>query len=310
MGECMRYKLWRGILLGLLIVLTPCIITMSLNGGEHITDHPVQKTGRTIIRQTEHMDLEEYLLGAVAAYIPSNYEDEMLKVQAVILRSYIRNVMGAREEVEEEELGLSYLEVAQMEQMWGEAFSDRYQRLKKAVTDTTGEVLYYNEAVIEPYFHQLSAGSTNRIKDAEYLQSVESKGDVQADQYLVLKIYTVEEFQQILKEKLQISVEELLTDSSDSIFNHIECIKSTSDYIEAVKIQETVITPEQFTEAFELCSFAFSIEEYNEKIRIITKGIGHGFGVSLYGGNEMARNGKNYREILEYYYSNITLSGE
>ena len=42
-------------------------------------------------------------------------------------------------------------------------------------------------------------------------------------------------------------------------------------------------------------------------VEIIGKGYGHGVGMSQNGANEMAKKGYNWREILNYFFKNITL---
>ena len=56
-----------------------------------------------------------------------------------------------------------------------------------------------------------------------------------------------------------------------------------------------------------LNSACFYFSELDGKIRILTKGIGHGLGLSQYGANELAKQGKNYQDILKYYYQDVTL---
>ena len=60
-------------------------------------------------------------------------------------------------------------------------------------------------------------------------------------------------------------------------------------------------------QALHLNSACFYLSELDGKIRIVTKGIGHGLGLSQYGANELAKEGKNYQEILRYYYTDVTL---
>lgn len=43
-------------------------------------------------------------------------------------------------------------------------------------------------------------------------------------------------------------------------------------------------------------------------ITFITRGYGHGVGMSQWGANGMAEQGKDYEEILKHYYQGITLS--
>jgi len=37
-----------------------------------------------------------------------------------------------------------------------------------------------------------------------------------------------------------------------------------------------------------------------------TKGKGHGFGLDQYYGNILAKKGKDYREIIEYFFADVT----
>ena len=54
----------------------------------------------------------------------------------------------------------------------------------------------------------------------------------------------------------------------------------------------------------DLRSTDFEIVKTGENITVTTKGYGHGVGMSQYGANYMAKEGKTYQEILTYYYQN------
>jgi stage II sporulation protein D len=43
------------------------------------------------------------------------------------------------------------------------------------------------------------------------------------------------------------------------------------------------------------------------KIRIVTKGHGHGFGLSQYTAQKMAEKGEDYRNILQYFFPGTEL---
>ena len=51
-----------------------------------------------------------------------------------------------------------------------------------------------------------------------------------------------------------------------------------------------------FTAAYENGNFVFSVT-----------GFGHGVGLSQYGANTLAQQGLTYREILEWYYTDISI---
>lgn len=59
--------------------------------------------------------------------------------------------------------------------------------------------------------------------------------------------------------------------------------------------------------AFKLKSTRFVIEEHGNEVTFIGQGFGHGVGLCQEGAIRMAELGYSYREILEYYYTNIHL---
>ena len=54
-----------------------------------------------------------------------------------------------------------------------------------------------------------------------------------------------------------------------------------------------------------LPSAFFTVRKDGEKFVIEGGGFGHGIGMSQNGANEMAKKGRNYREILELFYQDI-----
>ena len=53
-----------------------------------------------------------------------------------------------------------------------------------------------------------------------------------------------------------------------------------------------------------------TIKKTKEGYAITTKGFGHGLGMSQYGAQGMAQEGKTYREILKHYYTGIQIVKE
>ena len=58
----------------------------------------------------------------------------------------------------------------------------------------------------------------------------------------------------------------------------------------------------EFQKLLGLRSNDFDIIENESTILIKTRGFGHGVGLSQYGSNGLAKQKKNYIEILKYYY--------
>ena len=63
----------------------------------------------------------------------------------------------------------------------------------------------------------------------------------------------------------------------------------------------------EFRSVLSLKSACFSVSCSDEKISVTTKGYGHGVGMSQYGAKAMAELGYTYDEILEFYYTDITI---
>ena len=81
-------------------------------------------------------------------------------------------------------------------------------------------------------------------------------------------------------------------------------------YVRELTLDGRVISGEEMQRLLDLPSCSFSIKDAGDEYRIVTKGIGHGFGVSIYGANEMAKMGATYTSILQYYYTGIEISAE
>jgi stage II sporulation protein D len=69
-----------------------------------------------------------------------------------------------------------------------------------------------------------------------------------------------------------------------------------------VKVGNEEVSGEEFRQNYKLASSCFSVQEYEGKIRITTRGVGHGIGLSQNTANKMAEKGDAAEEILNYFY--------
>ncbi len=67
-------------------------------------------------------------------------------------------------------------------------------------------------------------------------------------------------------------------------------------------------TGKEIREKLELRSTDFQMTKKGKQVTITTKGYGHGVGMSQYGANGMAKEGKTYKDILNYYYKGIAIA--
>ena len=64
---------------------------------------------------------------------------------------------------------------------------------------------------------------------------------------------------------------------------------------------------EELRDALGLTSSCFTVQDLGEKIRFLCKGIGHGMGMSQYTADQMGKEGKNYKEIITYFFPDLEI---
>ena len=69
----------------------------------------------------------------------------------------------------------------------------------------------------------------------------------------------------------------------------------------SVRVGQETVNGEEFRQTYGLASSCFILQKYDGKLRITTRGVGHGLGLSQYTANEMAKEGKDAAEILQYF---------
>jgi stage II sporulation protein D len=84
--------------------------------------------------------------------------------------------------------------------------------------------------------------------------------------------------------------------------------RDTAGYVLWLTVGGRAVAGEEFREKMELNSSCFSIKQLEDGVRIVTKGIGHGFGLSQNQAEYMAEAGSDYKEILRYFYPEAEIS--
>lgn len=294
-------------------LLVPYIMTLAWTGTVEGKSTKVElSSGKRILLDTQntksYLDVEEYLVGVVGKQIPADYEPETLKAQAIIARTYIYREMGDSMEIAESSLDLDYLGEKQLMSLWGEdKFQEYYMKMEQAVAATTGMVLTYEDSLIDPLFHRVSAGTTrNGDENHPYLAETVCPDDANADNYLSVLTFSKDEFAKRISQ---------ITDSPgvgpQEVPETIQLIeKEDSGYIKKIQIGSKTYTGEEVQYALGLSSPCFILEGYEDKIRAISQGIGHGYGMSQYEANVKAKEGWKAEDILNYFYKNIVIISE
>jgi len=232
--------------------------------------------------------------------VPVSFETEALKAQAVASRTYALKQMENNKDnyydVTDNVLSQVYSTNEELKERWGNSYESNYNKIKKIVQETKGEYVSYNDDYIYAFFFSTSNGKTEDNvnvfgADLPYLKSVDSSFDKEENSsFLSTTTFSKEDFYN----KLGIEYNENLN------INNI--VKTDSDRIYSLNINNNSFKGRDFQKKLSLRSNDFVIEEKENQIVITTKGFGHGVGLSQYGANALAKQKKNYQEILKYYY--------
>jgi len=239
----------------------------------------------------------EILAKQISAYMPK----EAIKAQSVIARTQLK----AAEE--KGEAPPSRFTTEELQKLWGEQFETYYEILKEAISETAGETLQYQDDYIYAAYHLSSAGNTRNMNEyyekstMPYLSGVACHEDTTSEGYLNVFFWTKEEFIALCKNAFP---QEEMASGED-----IQVLKrDTAGYVLEVQVGQTVYDGETFRKQLNLPSACFEITLMEENVRIVTMGQGHGFGLSQHMAGQLAEAGKNYREILQYFYKGVSIT--
>lgn len=296
----------RKIIIICISLLIPYIVTLLCvkRSGSLYKIYEVKDSGYTIELEDGCIDMERFIPMVLMTRMDISSEEEALKVQAVIIRTYIAGKLEEKKtaSISVSDLNLNYISYDKMKKIWDEDFTRNYNFLNKIISNTSMQVITYDDKLITPYYHEASYGKT-RQSDKDYLKSVKSENDIMAKNFLKIQYYSIDEVAKKLREKNQ----EYEIDKEKGASNFEFIYNEGTEYVEAVKIGEVRITGSEFVEIFDLTSHAFTVEDYEDQLRIITKGMGHGYGVSMCGASLMAEDGNSYETIINHYYSGVSI---
>lgn len=263
------------------------------NKGQMVTIH---RNNGTILK----IELEEYIVGVVAAEMPASFSIEALKAQAVVARTYALKKVSNGEKLTDTVSTQAYIDIAQMKTKWGSDFSKYYNKIVSAVSETKGQTITYQGKYINAVYHSTSNGYTEDAinvwgESYPYLKSVESSWDKAVSSY---ERTITKDFQNLL------DITGLQAD--DSLEIKI-LSRNASGRVESVRVGDNVYTGIEFRNLLGLRSADFDIEIVDDNIEITTRGYGHGVGMSQYGANEMAKAGYNYNQIIKHYYMGVQI---
>lgn len=260
----------------------------------------------------------QYIRGVVAAEMPLNFHIEALKAQAVASHTYTLRQIDAELSNPTKELNGAFLTTdykknqafitdEELKERWGKNYDANSQKLNEAVNSVIDEVITYEGKPIIAAFHSISGGVTESAKtvwekDVSYLVPVESIGDELSPNYETKTILTPKEVEFAFAQKYP----DIKFDADKSKWFNIKN-RSDSKTITEISVGSVNCTGKEVREILKLKSANFSVNFVNNSFEIVTNGYGHGVGMSQYGADYLARQGKTYDQILKYYYKDVSI---
>lgn len=266
-------------------------------------------------QEIEEFSLDEYLYGVVSAEMPASFEEEALKAQAVVARTYTiyKIINGGKHNdaniCDSANCCQAWISKENRMAKWNENERDNnWNKIVSAVNLTKGKIITYENEPINAFFHSNSGGTTETATNVwggtnyPYLQVVTTSGEEGYTQYSSDASFTNEEILQKLKEyysEIEINFEDE---------NEMKIIENTeSGRVKTIKFGNIQIPGTEVRKIFGLKSTMFTIEKTNESINFKVLGYGHGVGMSQTGADSMAKLGNNYEDIIKHYYAGVEI---
>jgi stage II sporulation protein D len=279
--------------------------------------------------------MRDYVIGAVMAEVPADFPEEALKAQAAAISSYaIRQAVKGAEREEAAVISgaetlldydisnaagefIAYFNETQGRAFYADGYENAYANIAAAVDAVLDyAVVYDSEPIIAAYF-SCSSGITESAAnvwgaEVPYLVPADSHYDEFAPVYRDSKTFTAEE----VKARIETETGIVLGDNPAEWFTITEISPSgTVLRVETngknAENSETpadsgVLTGREIREALNLKSAAFEID-YDGAFTFVSRGYGHGVGMSQYGAKALAEEGFTWEEIINHYYMGVEI---
>jgi stage II sporulation protein D len=250
--------------------------------------------------------LEEFLIGVIAAEMPTSFPDAALEAQTIAARSYIYlNSLsngGKRHEDAAVCCDSSHCQAwrgeRERQEKWGENAAFYENNIRRAIKNTFGKILTYEGNIAQSPYFASCGGQTEASRsiwggNQPWLQSVKCEWDKEAPPYESAATFTVAE----AAAKLKVNADEIIsmTMLDETVGGRVAHLRAGAKIYSGVEIRKIL--------GLRSAVFKWVIDE--GKITFAVKGYGHGVGMCQYGAGGMAKAGYSAENILKHYYQGI-----
>lgn len=276
---------------------------------------PVLKVYVVSDEKVERMDAETYVQGVLAGEMKNDWPLEALKAQAILARTFVLKFVQEKESRYEGADISTDIEEAQAYDATG--INDR---IRRAVAETEGMVLYSHDQLPYAWFHAHSGGMTELARaglgwekeeppyttvaqgnEPETAQDAQALTDAQAWQAR----FSFEEFQAACARQgveTPVSAATRITVDQRGDSGRAVSIRVGEHPVQAAELRLALGSTKMRS------TLLTSLKTDADGILMAGKGYGHGVGMSQWGAYGMAQEGKSAEEIVMHYFQEVTLA--
>ncbi len=267
-----------------------------VNGRTYRGAVSVHRTDRKLT-VVNYVDVEDYVKGVMANEMVPSWDEEALKAQAVVARSFaIYHILRYPDR-------LYNIESSKIQYKGKDS---EHHRTSRVVDSTRGEVLYYNDCLLLPHFFSACGGHTEyagNVWEARFtfpkpVQCPYCRSTRENDWSKTLSKSFIE--QKLRRAGVDVRGIKAILPERKSTFGgrltHLAVKHSGNTRIVGINKFRLALGPDVIR------SGLMTIENRRDDIVFTGKGWGHGVGMCQYGAKSMADLGSSYEAILSYYY--------
>lgn len=244
------------------------------------------------------LPLEEYLVGLINCEISSLWPMETIKAQAVIARSYALFQRQIRKDA------AYHLESSVLDQVY-DGCNIEDSRSARGVSETAGEVLTFDGAVIQAFYHSVCGGHTEAPENVwgfrlPYVRGVECSYCRTAPSFRWQQTLSLQRLESLLQGAGYKCA--ALTEIKTGGKNRSGRVEKLILVTGAGDIPLAATAFRKAVGYDVIKSTNFAVKRVGSVMEFSGFGNGHGVGFCQWGAKNMALKGASYREILSHYY--------
>ncbi len=286
--------------------------TCELNGQIYPLNFKIYTLDNKSLIFVNIVDIETYVEGVLPYEVVSSWSDEMLKVQAVIVRTYaLANINRHKED------GYDLCNNIHCQVYKGFSKNELMRkRVEKAVKKTKGMVLVEpkTKKLIQTYYHAACGGATEDMSEiwhstiqVPWLVSVKCDFCRKSPYYKWSYSISQEDFCSVLRKNgynltKKTNKINVVDKTKGGRIKNVEIISLDSKFKIGMEELRKILGYQKLKS-----TKIYKIEVTPKTITFYGLGWGHGVGLCQWGANELTNLGKSFKEVLEYYYPNTKI---